>query len=81
MEEVACKCIWVKDQLNFLEPLEIQMLIFPFPKPKVPVNNICLMPTIKPAGRDLDPCLADGRKPWNLGTRSLKVQVAGFSAR
>ena len=38
LQEEACKCIWVKDRLNFLDPLEIQMLIFPFPKPKVTAN-------------------------------------------
>ena len=24
------------------------------------------MPTLKPSARNLDPCLADGRNPWNL---------------
>ena len=90
MEELeeACKCIWVKDWLNFSDPPQIQMFILPFTKPKEPMNYLkrvfFFILTIKPADRDLDPCLADGRKPWNLALlppASLKVQVAGFSAR
>ena len=89
-EEEAGKCIWVKDWLNFSNLLQIQMFILPFTKPKVPMNyssnQTCFVHilTIEPAGHDLDPGLADGGKPWNLPslpTRSLKVQVAGFSAR
>ena len=38
LQERACKCIWVKDRLDFFNPLEIQMFNnFPFPKLKVPM--------------------------------------------
>ena len=70
LQERACKCIWVKDRLDFFNPpLEIQMFnYFPFPKLKVPMILflLLLMPTLKPSARNLDPCLADGRNPWNL---------------
>ena len=41
---------------------------FPFPKLKVPMILflLLLIRTLKPSVRNLDPCLADGRNPWNL---------------
>ena len=69
LQERACKCIWVKDRLDFFNPLEIQMFnYFPFPKLKVPMILflLLLIRTLKPSARNLDPCLADGRNPWNL---------------
>ena len=44
LQERACKCIWVKDRLDFFNPLEIQMFnYFPFPKLKVTIILFLLL--------------------------------------
>ena len=47
-------------------PGNTNVQLLPTSKTKMILFLLLLIPTLKPSARNLDPCLADGRNPWNL---------------